>query len=172
MTATDEWSLPPLILMSLSLYFFLPCPIEEGSDSVTLVGMWHPARVSPPQFYRQNCWMGLNVLKQRVLGGRFPNQGVSSKHQAYLHSLHNQMSFQLPVHFSKSSFWAASFFVRDFHAVISDSDACTTFGKFSHPYDSGISKWLNLENPSKTSFPFLWSDIMFLGHSYFYYRTA
>lgn len=57
--------------------------------------------------------MGLNVLKQRMLGGRFPNQGVSNKHQAYLHSLHNQMNFQLPVHFSKSSFWAASFFVRE-----------------------------------------------------------
>lgn len=50
-------------------------------------------------FYRQNCWMGSNVL-----GGRFPNQGVSSKHQAYLHALRNQMSFQLPVCFSKSSF--------------------------------------------------------------------
>lgn len=49
--------------------------------------------------YRQNCWMGSNVL-----GGRFPNQGVGSKHQAYLHALRNQMSFQLPVRFSKSSF--------------------------------------------------------------------
>lgn len=71
---------------------------------MALVRTCHPARVNPPQFYRQNCWIGLNVLKQRMLGGRFPKQGVGSKHQAYLHSLHNQMSFQLPVRFSKSSF--------------------------------------------------------------------
>lgn len=57
-------------------------------------------------FYRQNCWMGSNVF-----GGRFPNQGVSSKHQDYLHALRNQMSFQLPLRFSKSSFWTGSFFV-------------------------------------------------------------
>lgn len=35
-------------------------------------------------FYSQNCWMGSNVL-----GGRFPNQGVDSKHQAYLRVLRN-----------------------------------------------------------------------------------
>jgi len=50
-------------------------------------------------FYRQDCQMGSNVL-----GGRFPDQGVGSKHQAYLHALHNQMSVQRSLHFSKSSF--------------------------------------------------------------------
>lgn len=25
------------------------CPAEEGSESLALVGTWHPARVNPPQ---------------------------------------------------------------------------------------------------------------------------
>jgi len=42
-----EWSLPVLILTHESFVIFsLPCPAEEVSDRVALVGTWRPARLN------------------------------------------------------------------------------------------------------------------------------
>lgn len=51
MTVISEWSLPVLILTHepFSLSFYLLCLAEEGCDGVALVGIWNPAKVSPPQ---------------------------------------------------------------------------------------------------------------------------
>jgi len=50
MTVTDDRSLPVLILTQEPFVLLsLPCPVEEGSDKATLLGIWHPARVNPPQ---------------------------------------------------------------------------------------------------------------------------
>ena len=55
MTVIGEWSLPVVIsIHEPFIIFSLPCPAEEGSDRVALVGTWHPARVNPPHPQNQN----------------------------------------------------------------------------------------------------------------------
>lgn len=42
----------PLVLIrthEIFIIFFLPYPVEEGSNGEALVGTWHPDMVSPPQ---------------------------------------------------------------------------------------------------------------------------
>jgi len=43
--AIGEWSLPVLML-SLSSYFFSPVQVRRGSDRVAFVSTWHPARLN------------------------------------------------------------------------------------------------------------------------------
>lgn len=70
---------------------------------------------------------------------------------ALFHHVTQPGEFQLPLHFSGSSFWIH--FLWDFDSLVSDNDVPAGYGKLLWPNDSGLSKWLNLGNWSKRASP-------------------